>query len=75
MGIDGHVREMEAPSRQVGRIEAPGRVQPIGWLDPFAAQADEILSFYDACHPIALARRTHTKKSYGGSRDLFPAAR
>lgn len=44
-------------------------------LDLFGHQADEILSFYDACHPIALAKRTHTKKLHGGSRDLFSAAR
>ena len=44
-------------------------------LELFEHQATEILNFYDACHPIALARRTHTKKFHGGSRDLFPAAR
>ena len=41
----------------------------------FAQQSEELLNFYDACHPIALARRTGTRNSQGGSRDLFPATR
>jgi len=44
-------------------------------LELFRQHSDEILSFYDACHPIALARRSHSKKFDGGSRDLFPATR
>ncbi len=38
-------------------------------------QADEVLGFYEACHPIALARRPGKKKLHGGSGDLFSATR
>jgi hypothetical protein len=44
-------------------------------LELFGQHAGEILDFYEACHPIALARRPHPKKLDGGSRDLFPATR
>ena len=43
VGIDGHVMKLEALASQVGHIEAPGLLHPIGWLDPFAVDARDLL--------------------------------
>lgn len=72
LAIDPALRHAEAyhARKGVGLEDCRQRLVSL-----FGQQADEILGFYDACHPIALARRIHTKKPKGGSRDLFSAAR
>lgn len=43
-------------------------------LDVLARQAEETLSFYEDCQPMALNRRPDQRRS-GGMRALFAAAR
>lgn len=43
--------------------------------DLLAQQADELLAFYEACHPIALSRRPRRKRLQEGRSDIFPATR
>jgi 7-cyano-7-deazaguanine synthase in queuosine biosynthesis len=72
MGTDPTLRFAESYHVRRGLGAADSRQK---LCDLFERQVDELLGFYDACHPIALARRTRRKKLDGGPGDLFPAAR